>query len=127
MALARLVVFDDREVDVVAAVEAVHTALVDTLRVPSDDPTVWASVVPPEHAIVGSRPETQVVLVDITLFSGRTDATKRRLHETVATALRAIGVSGDSIVCVLRERDPASWSVGGAPQDEVDVGFDITI
>jgi 4-oxalocrotonate tautomerase len=55
--------------------------------------------------------------VEITLIAGRTDEQKRKLFETVTTAVEtAVGAPRESIRVVLREVPASYWAVGGVPK-----------
>jgi 4-oxalocrotonate tautomerase len=55
--------------------------------------------------------------VEITLIAGRTDEQKRKLFESVTTAVEtSLGAPRESIRVVLREVPAAHWAVGGVPK-----------
>ena len=125
MALASVTTFLQERRDVARAlVEAVHAALVEVLQVPPDDPTVWARMIPGEDSIVAGRHGCDAVVVEITMFSGRTDQTVARLHRQVCDRVASVGIDP---LCVINESPARNWSIGGVPQDTVDVGFQIDI
>jgi 4-oxalocrotonate tautomerase len=60
-------------------------------------------------------------IIDITLLTGRDDATKRRLmREVTELVVARLEVPPSSVRVVLREVPPAHFAVGGVPKDELD-------
>lgn len=108
-------------------VRAVHSALVEALKVPNDDPTVWHANLDEHSSIVANRHGADAVLVRVTMFQGRTDETVRRLHEVLADQMESVGVPRASVLVVIVESPPQRWSIAGVPQDQAEVGFDIDI
>jgi hypothetical protein len=107
---------------------SVHEALVEVLQVPADDPKVWLTL--PPHLDVSVHPASQnppALLVQVTLFSGRSAQTKERLHRTIAQNLEAVGVPANEVAVVMIESPRENWSVAGVPSDQVDLGFRVDI
>jgi len=65
--------------------------------------------------------------VEVTMFAGRSASTMATLHRAIADRISAGGRDRDSVLVVINESPPSHWSVGGVPQDQVDVGFDIKV
>jgi phenylpyruvate tautomerase PptA (4-oxalocrotonate tautomerase family) len=128
MALAQITTFrpdpDGRSAELV---RAVRDALVGALLVPANDPTVWHRLIPRGQSIVAERHGPDAVVVEITMFSGRTPDTIAKLHASVAARLTELGIEPQTVLCVIRESPPLNWSIGGTPQHQVDVGFEIGI
>ncbi len=124
---ARLTVVGGMDVPDPSLIAAVHAALVVALHVPDDDPTVWIEKVVDEDAIVAGRHAGGLVLVSVTMLSGRTASTRRLPHREIAERLGAVGISGDGVMCVIGEVDRSSLSIGGVPQDEVVLELDVDV
>ncbi len=109
-------------------IEAVHAALVEALEVPADDPTVRLVEHRAENVLVPAQRSDRYTVVEVTMFAGRSLATKRRLYEAVVRHLHACGVPTDDVLVVLHEPKTENWGVqGGRPASEVDVGFEVDI
>ena len=124
MAIARLTVFRHRPAE--ALVEAVRRAVVDSLQLPQRDPTVWLQEAEPGSSIAGRHTE-HLVLVEVTMFAGRRPQTVAGLHAAIADHLENAGVRRPDVLVAVTELPRASWSIAGAPQDTVDVGFRIDV
>jgi phenylpyruvate tautomerase PptA (4-oxalocrotonate tautomerase family) len=122
MALARITTFQAPQ-DPASVVGAVHAALVETLQVPIDDPTVVHQTTLAGHALVATRLGDGGVLVEVTMFEGRRPGTRAALHRAVSERLAATGIEPAAVLCVINELPRHAWSLGGVPQDQVDLGF----
>jgi hypothetical protein len=76
MALAQVTTFGEGQVvSALDLIAAVREALVDALQVPADDPTVWYRPVPAGYAAVSAHHGPDAVLVEVTMFAGRSSET----------------------------------------------------
>ena len=60
----------------------------------------------------GIRRSDHVVVVEITLRRGRSDAMKRDLYAGIAHRLEAAGVVPEDVFIFMHENDYSDWSVG---------------
>ncbi len=109
-------------------IEAVHSAVVEHLRVPAGDRVVRViEHDPADFATPPARGE-RYTLVTIDLFSGRSDAAKRALYRGVVDNLERLGVPRDDVHILLHESPRVDWGVrGGVPASEVELGFTVEI
>jgi phenylpyruvate tautomerase PptA (4-oxalocrotonate tautomerase family) len=111
-----------------ARLDAVHDALVGALRVPTDDPTVTITELDPENIIPPGGVGDSYTIVQITMFDGRSTATKKVLYQGLCSALTSIGVPLSDILITIVESPTENWGVeGGTPASEVDLGFQVDI
>jgi phenylpyruvate tautomerase PptA (4-oxalocrotonate tautomerase family) len=111
-----------------AVIEAVAEVLVDTLRVPAGEPTVIAVVRHAEDVVFPAKLRDRYTIVTVSLFSGRSLATKRLLYERIVQRLHRCGVAPTDVLIVLDEVPVENWGVdGGSPASDVDVGFKIDV
>lgn len=106
---------------------AVHTAVVLALRVPADDPTVHLVEHERVNVVVPPQRSDRYTIVTVTMFAGRSTATKRRLYELIVANLVNEGVPADDVLIVVHEPEMANWGIAGLPASEVDVGFAVEI
>jgi phenylpyruvate tautomerase PptA (4-oxalocrotonate tautomerase family) len=103
-------------------------ALVTALRVPDRDPTVRLVEHNPDDVIVPPIRSPRYTVVTVTMFAGRSDATKRALYTGLVTELGAAGVPAGDLLIVLHDVSVRDWSVAaGLPADEVEHGFVIDV
>ncbi len=96
---------------------AIHKALVSGIGMPPDELFNMLHVYDPAHFFYnrtfnGMQRSDQVVVVEITLRRGRSDAMKRTLYQHIADNLRALGHRPDDIFIFMHENDYSDWSVG---------------
>lgn len=101
-----------------AIVQAIHQALVDGIGMPPDELfNLVAGYAPGEFACSptfnGVARSHRVVVVEITLRRGRSDAMKRALYAAIARNLSAMaGVAPADVFIFMHENDYSDWSVG---------------
>lgn len=101
-----------------AVVQGIHDALVQSIGMPVDELfNMVASYQPEDFACSrtfnGVNRSADVVVVEITLRRGRSDAMKRALYELIACNLHTgAGVSPSDVLIFMHENDYSDWSVG---------------
>ena len=111
-----------------AFLEAVHAAMVETIRIPEHDRTL--RLIEHDQDAFATPPESgeHYTLVEITLFAGRSMEAKRKLYEAIVGKLSAFGVPPMDIKIVLIEVPLENWGVrGGKPASEIDLGFEVKV
>jgi phenylpyruvate tautomerase PptA (4-oxalocrotonate tautomerase family) len=98
-------------------VQAIHQALVTGIGMPQDE--LFNRVHPYDPAFFyydrsfnGVSRSSHLVVVEITLRRGRSDAMKRSLYAAIADNLAKIGVRGGDVFIFMHENDYSDWSVG---------------
>lgn len=107
-------------------IEAVYEAQREALRVPVDDRHIRYLEYPAERFSVAD-PGASTVLVEITIFPGRSADAKRSLFASIARRFAALGVSPDDLIVVLHEPPLEDWGLHGVPATDVDLGFDLDV
>lgn len=111
-----------------ALLEAVHSALREALKIPEDDRTQILHEYAPEDFETPLTKTEKFVLVEITMFPGRSLEAKRHLYQAVVQNLGLLGIAPEDLLIVLHEPAMENWCVrGGIPASEVDVGFKIDV
>ncbi|HVU31124.1 MAG TPA: tautomerase family protein [Sphingomicrobium sp.] len=101
-----------------AVADAVHEALVETLRIPEDDRFQLIDEYGPDNLIyapsfLGIERSDDIVIVRITLVSGRPRELRAALHRSIADKLAASpGLRREDVFVSLVENDIADWSAG---------------
>ncbi|MEO7039267.1 MAG: tautomerase family protein [Candidatus Elarobacter sp.] len=118
MPLVRITAIDSRDDTTLAALgDAVHDALVETVRIPPDDRFQILQRIPARDLVADPQyfgiERRDPVIVEVTLRAGRDDATKRAFYRRVVELAEArAGVRPADITIVLRENGLADWSFG---------------
>lgn len=109
-----------------AILDGVHAALVEAFRIPDRD----------RHQLLHEHgPETfetphgdGAVLVELSVFPGRSVETKRRLYAGIAQNLRQAGVDPACLLVTLHEPPLESWGIrGGQAATDVQIGFELKV
>lgn len=102
-----------------AIARAVHDAMVASIGIPEDDFFQLLSEYQPgdflfDRGFLGVQRSDALLVVQITLRRGRSDAMKRDLFARIAANLeRAAGIRPQDVFVYLSENDFSDWSVGG--------------
>jgi phenylpyruvate tautomerase PptA (4-oxalocrotonate tautomerase family) len=69
------------------------------------------------------------LLIEISMFAGRSKETKKHLYETIVKNLNEkLSIDKNAIFILLNEQPLYNWGVrGGIPADEVNLGFKVDI
>ncbi|CAN7726359.1 tautomerase family protein [Bosea sp. LjRoot9] len=102
---------------VAGIVDGVHQALVEAIGMPADELFNLVSEYEPEQFFYdrkfnGIARSDELVVIEITMRRGRSDAMKRALYASIATRLETIGVSPKDVFIFVHENDYSDWSVG---------------
>lgn len=113
--------------DVASLIDAGYRAQRSALLVPEGDRNIRYVEHRPEHFAVPSTVSDKFVLVEISLFPGRSAEAKTRLHRAVVANIRAVGIEPDDIFVILNEPAIENWAVRGVPGSELKIGFPLDV
>ncbi|HXA18813.1 MAG TPA: tautomerase family protein [Thermoanaerobaculia bacterium] len=118
MPLVKIYAATKNDAELRAIGDGVHDALVAQANVPADDRFQILNrldrdliVAHPSYGGV-SRSE-DVVIIEITMNSGRTVDVKKKLYADIALRLEGLGVRPDDLLVSLIEVTKENWSFGG--------------
>ena len=111
-----------------ALLEAVHSALVEALKIPEDDGIRRLHELPAECFEVSPDKTEMFTLIEITMFPGRSFDAKRALYRALVRNLGELGVAPNDVFVILHEPPMENWGIrGGVPASEVDLGFEVEV
>lgn len=110
-----------------ALLDAIHSALVEALRVPDHDRTQRLREYAPEDLETPPGKSEKYTLIEITMFSGRSLEAKRRLYAALTSRLAELGTPATDVKIVLVEAPLESWGLRGRPASEIDLGFEVNV
>ena len=111
-----------------ALMDAVHAALVKALRIPDHDRMQRIVEHAREDFEVPPGSSDDFVLVEVTMFAGRSRQAKRRLYQALVRNLGELGVALTDVLVVLHEPPTENWGIrGGQMASEVDLGFEVQV
>lgn len=102
---------------IAAIVDGIHEALVQAIGMPADELFNLVSDYEPERffydrSFNGIARSDDLVVIEITMRRGRSDAMKRALYAGIAERLATAGVSAKDVFIFMHENDYSDWSVG---------------
>lgn len=106
--------------------DLVMDSVIESLQLPPDDRNVRLIEYQSDFFQMKSPFE---ILIEISMFAGRTKDTKRKLFRTIVNNLESGGVlAKEKVLITLNEQPLENWGVrGGNPADEVDLGFKVDL
>lgn len=109
--------------------DGVHQALIDTLKIPDYDRIQRIYELEKENFEISSNKTEDFLLIELTIFKGRSFEAKRNLYKAVVDNLeKALGIKRTDILIVINEPPLENWGVaGGKPANEADLGFKINV
>jgi phenylpyruvate tautomerase PptA (4-oxalocrotonate tautomerase family) len=112
-----------------ALMDGIHRALVDCFKIPEDDRIQRLYELDPADFDVESRKTADFILIELTVFKGRSLDAKRTLYKAIVDNLeKALGIGRSDLIIVLNETPLDNWGIrGGFPASEADLGFNINI
>ena len=104
----------------------VMDSVVESLQLPANDRNI--RIIEYAGDLFQMKPPYEV-LIEISMFLGRTKGTKKKLYQTIVNSLEINGLfEKEKILITLNEQPVENWGVrGGIPADEVDLGFNVKI
>ncbi|MBF0508672.1 MAG: tautomerase family protein, partial [Deltaproteobacteria bacterium] len=107
-----------------AVLEAVHSALVDAFKIPEMDRNQRLLEYDPDSFEIPPGKSDNYVLVELTVFPGRSKEAKRRLYQFIVRNLVGLDIDPNDVFIVLYEPPLENWGIrGGIPATEIDFGF----
>ena len=112
-----------------AVMDGVHRALVDAFAIPDGDRLQRLFELDRDAFDLSENKSDDFVLVELTVFKGRSAEAKKKLFRAIVDNLNASpGIRPSDVLIVIHEPPLENWGVaGGKPASEVDLGFNINV
>jgi len=111
-----------------ALMEAVQTAITDTLGLPPQDRNLRLAVHGADEWLLPEGKSKRYVLVEIALFAGRTPETKGALYKAIVDALEGLGVPRNDVFIRVIDQPRENFGIrGGQRADLVDLGYQVQV
>lgn len=106
--------------------DAIMDSVVEGLKLPNDDRNIRVTEYEGEFFTLNNPYE---VLIEITMFSGRSLETKKILFEKIVNVLEEKSLlKKNQIFIILNEQPKVNWGIrGGIPASEIELGFKVEI
>lgn len=111
-----------------AMLDGIHNALVETIKIPDSDRRQRLYELDEQHFERSGRTD-QYMIIEITMFKGRSFEAKKALYNAIVRNLEADpGIPGGEISIVIHEPPLENWGIrGGKPASELDLGINIYV
>lgn len=110
-----------------AVIEAVQRALVAGILIPEADRCVRLMEYDEDAMIVPPRVGPRYMVVEISLFTGRSIEAKRRLYAALVEQLAPFGLAAHDVKVILHEVPRENWGLRGKPASEIELGFKVDV
>jgi phenylpyruvate tautomerase PptA (4-oxalocrotonate tautomerase family) len=129
MPLVRLEIRQGRSVtQKQALMNAAHAALVEALRIPDQDRMQRIVEHAREDFELPPGRSDDFVLVEVTMFAGRSRQAKRHLYQALVRNFGKLRIAPADVFVVLHEPPMENWGIrGGQMASEVDLGFEVQV
>ena len=111
-----------------ALLDAAHAALVEALGIPDHDRMQRIVEHARDDLELPPGSSDDFVLVEVTMFAGRSRQAKRLLYRALVRNFGTLGVAPTDVFVVLQEPPMDNWGIrGGQMASEVDLGFEVQV
>jgi phenylpyruvate tautomerase PptA (4-oxalocrotonate tautomerase family) len=108
--------------------DAVHAALIETLRTPPDDKILRLVEYAPEDFVIPRTMGEKFTRIEIIMFAGRSSKAKRALYKAIVRNLEPFRVPPEDIKVVLVEVPAENVGIrGGMAACDIDLGYEIRV
>jgi len=107
--------------------EAVQRALVAGIRIPEHDRCIRLHELPAEAMLVPADRGPSYIVIEISMFKGRSIEAKRRLYAEMVRELAAFDIPARDVKVLIHESERHDWSVGGVALSDVELGFVVEV
>jgi len=114
--------------EVQALIEAVYLAQREALQVPEWDRQIRYVEHKAERFHVIPGVGEQYLLIEVSMFAGRSVEAKRALYQRIVQRLVPLGIPASDITIVVHELPAENWGIrGGVPASEIDLGYRVDV
>jgi phenylpyruvate tautomerase PptA (4-oxalocrotonate tautomerase family) len=127
MPTVKIELLKGREISTLLEIKkVVLESMSESLRLPSNDQNI--RIIEYEPGLFQMKPPYDI-LIEFSMFVGRTKETKKKLFQSVVDNLAAkCYIEKEKVLIIINEQPLENWGVrGGYPADEIDLGFKVNI
>ncbi len=109
-----------------AMLDGIHNALVEAIKIPDSDRRQRLYELDEQHFERSGRSD-QYMIIEITMFKGRSFEAKKALYAAIVRNLEADpGIPGGEVSIVIHEPPLENWGIrGGKPASELGIHIDV--
>jgi phenylpyruvate tautomerase PptA (4-oxalocrotonate tautomerase family) len=107
--------------------DAIHSAAVSTLHLPIEKRFHRFIPLDPEHFITPQDRSVAYTIIEVSMFEGRSTATKKDFIRQLITNVAAVGVPPLDVEITITETPRANWGIRGVPADELQLDYSVEV
>lgn len=108
--------------------DAIHQALVTSLDYPVEKKFQRFIALAPEDFIYPNDRSEQYLIIEISMFEGRSTETKKRLVQAIfANIQQQCGISAQDIEITIFETPKCNWGIRGKNADELGLNYQVNV
>lgn len=107
--------------------ETIHRALVMAFQIPEHDFNHRIDEYEEENFHIPPGKSEHYMILEISVFPGRSLAAKRKLYLQVMDGLGVMGYASQDVLILLQEQSLENWGIQGKPASEIDLGFKLDV
>src|SRR5690606_11652 len=108
--------------------KAIHQALVKELKYPEEKKFQRFISLEPKNFVYPADRSTSYVIIEISMFDGRTKETKKALIKTLFKNISNLcGIDSNDIEITIFETSQENWGIRGKSADELQLDYKINI
>ena len=108
--------------------KAIHQALVKELKYPEEKKFQRFISLEPKNFVYPADRSTSYVIIEISMFDGRTKETKKALIKTLFKNISNLcGIDSNDIEITIFETSQENWGIRGESADELQLNYKINI
>lgn len=111
-----------------AFLDAIHAAMVEALRIPTDDKVLRLIEHPAECFAIPHGAADHFTHIEITMFAGRSLSAKRALYQAIVCHLEPFGVPRGDVKVILHKVAQENVGMRGANAAiDLELGYDVNL
>ncbi len=107
--------------------DAIHRAVVESLEYPMDKRFHRFFPLEAEDFVFPSDRSDHYLILEITMFEGRSVEAKKKLVRTLFERLEPLGFSGQDVEITILESPKHNWGIRGVPADELALSYRVEV
>ncbi|GAA1430365.1 tautomerase family protein [Microlunatus lacustris] len=107
--------------------DAVHEAAVSALQLPETKRFHRFVPLDPECFIAPPDRSQDYTIIEVSMFEGRSTATKKRLISELFRTTSAVGLRTQDVEITITETPRSNWGVRGVPGDELHLTYQVEV
>ncbi len=106
----------------------IHSTMRETLKIPANDINFRFHEFTKDNFIFPPERSENYILLEFTLFKGRSLDAKRSLYKNIIENLASINIDPLDVFIVLHDVEMENWGIrGGIPASEINLGFEVKV